>query len=63
MTNQEQNMTLGDIAGELAVEKLGHGGLLVALNQNLADSNFAAALLQCLFHAFSSTHDTGMTDQ
>ena len=57
--NQKENMALRNVLGQLGIEELWLCCLLVPLNQNLANANLPATLLQGLFHAFPSTDNAG----
>ena len=56
-TYQQQDIAISNILWKLGVEELWQSGLLIALDQNLAQANLAAALGEGLLHTLSGTDD------
>lgn len=59
---QQEDVSVGDVLGQLVVEESGLSGLLVSLDENLSDSNGPAAVSQTLLHGLSSSHDGDTTN-
>lgn len=53
----EQHLAVGDVLGELGVEDARLSGLLLAVHQDLADADRAAAVAQSLLHRLAAPHD------
>lgn len=54
---KQKHPSVGNVLGELVVKELGLGGLLVALDEDLADPHGAAALPEALLHGLAGPHD------
>lgn len=54
---QEKHPSVSNVLGQLIVEKLRLGSFLVTLNQDLSDTNRAAAVAETLLHGLASSHD------
>ena len=59
---QQQDPSIGDVLGQLVVKQLGRRGLLVPLDEDLADSHRTAAVPQALLHGLASAHDGHAAD-
>ena len=59
---EEKDPSVGNVFGELVVKELGHGRLLVSLDQDLADADGPAAVPQALLHGLAGTHDRHAAD-
>lgn len=59
---EQQHPAVADVWRELLVEQLGQAGLLVALDQDLADAHGPAALAQALLHRLARAHDADAAD-
>ena len=59
---EQQHPSVGDVLGQLVVEQSRLGGLLISLDQNLANSHTPAALAQSLLHRLAGTHDRHAAD-
>jgi hypothetical protein len=59
---QKKHPTVSNILGQLIVEQLGLGRFLITLDQDLSNTNRAAAVTETLFHSLTSSHDGHSTD-
>lgn len=51
-----------NVLGKLVIEQLGHRGLLITLDKDLANANRAAAISEALLHGLAGAHDRHATD-
>ena len=54
---QKKHPSVCNVLGQLIVEKLRLGGFLVTLDQDLSNTNRAAAVAKTLLHSLTSSHD------
>jgi hypothetical protein len=59
---QEKHPSVSNILGQLIVEKLRLGRFLVTLDQDLSNTNRAAAVAETLLHGLTSSHDRHTAD-
>lgn len=59
---QKKHPSVSNILGQLIVEQLGLGRLLITLDQDLSNTNRAAAVTETLFHSLTSSHDGHSAD-
>jgi hypothetical protein len=59
---QEENPAIRNVLGKLVIEQLGHGGLLITLDENLANANRTAAISEALLHGLTGAHDRHTAD-